>query len=449
MKLLSFCKFSILNFPFSIALVTCASFSLSAQEQQDGGEENKLEKLETEVDNLSSAISKLDKFKFSGYIQTDLQYGDKEANFRVGAQKFSEENEAFRFGVRRGRLKMTYSDNIDEIASKAVFQIDITERGVNIKDAYFSFTDPFIKMFSFQSGIFDRPFGNEISYSSSLRESPERSTGCLELFPGERDLGAMLIIQAPKSTILEGLKLETGLFSGNGIASATAGGNGTLDFHNKKDWISHLSYKKTFDFVQFGLGTSFYYGGVIHGNDTVFKMQNKQFVRIENVKKGDYSERLYYGIDAQMLIVTFLGMTNLRSEYIIGNQPGTLSSFRSPNSNSVATAPIYRREISSFYLIFVQDLGNRHSLVFKYDQWNPNTKISGNDIKALGNIGTGVRDVALSNFGFGYLFRLNYAIRLMAYYDMGMNEKSENLKNESYDRKRMRDIITIRAQYRF
>jgi hypothetical protein len=201
--------------------------------------------------------------------------------------------------------------------------------------------------------------------------------------------------------------------------------------------------------VQFGVGTSFYYGGVIHGNDTVFKMEDKQFVRVDDVKKGDYSQRMYWGADAQLLISTKLGMTNLRAEYIIGEQPGTSSSFRSPNSNSVATAPVYRRSISSYYVILVQDFGNRHSLVMKYDQWNPNTKISGNDIKAPDNKRTGVRDVALSNFGIGYLFRLNANIRLMAYYDMGMNEQSDKMNSDGYDRKRMRDIITFRAQFKF
>ena len=429
---------------------SCVSFAASAQEQ-DGGStiDKKVEQLETEVDNLSSNVKKLSKFKFSGYIQTDLQYGDKEASFKVGAGRFSEENTAVRFGVRRGRLKLTYSDNLKGVASNAVLQVDITERGVNVKDVYFSFTDPWVKWFSIQTGIFDRPFGNEISYSSSLRESPERSTGCQELFPGERDLGVMLVIAAPKNHLLEGLKLETGLFSGNGIASASAGSNGTLDFKNKKDWISHLSYKKYFDIVQLGIGTSFYYGGVIHGSDTVYQMQDKQFVLVEDAKKGGYSQRMYWGVDAQLLISTKLGITNLRAEYIVGNQPGTASSFRSPNSNSVATASIYRRDISSFYVILVQDFGNRHSLVLKYDQWNPNTKISGNENKAPDNTRTGIRDIALSNFGVGYLFRLNANIRLMAYYDMGMNETSENLKSDGYDRKRMRDIIIIRAQYKF
>ena len=429
--------------------VLFGAFAQTQEQVRDNAITSKIEQLVTDVDNLSSAVSKLNKFKFSGYIQTDLQIGGEEASFKVGAGKAPEENTAVRFGVRRGRLKLTYSDVLGGLASNAVLQVDMTEKGVNVKDVYFSFTDPWVNMFSLQAGIFDRPFGNEISYSSSLRESPERSTGCLELFPGERDLGAMLVIQTPQNSPLGGFKLETGLFSGNGMTSTSAGSNGTLDFKNRKDWISHFSYKKSFDNMQFGLGTSFYYGGVIHGNDTVYQMQDKQFVRVEDTKKGDYSQRKYWGVDAQLLIFTSLGMTNLRAEYITGDQPGTASSFRSPNSNSVATAPVFRRSMSSYYVILVQDIGYRHSLVLKYDVWNPNTKISGDEIKASGNTGTGIRDVALSTIGFGYLFRLNANIRLMAYYDMGLNETSKNMTDDGYDRKRKRDMFTIRAQYKF
>lgn len=428
-------------------LLISSSAKILAQEQENASE--RVEQLEAKMEHVSTIVEKLSKFKFSGYIQTDLQYGDRDASFKVGAAKAPKENTAVRFGIRRGRLKLTYSDNFRGVASTAVLQVDITERGVNVKDAYLSFTDPWVKMFSLQAGIFDRPFGNEISYSSSLRESPERSTGCQELFPGERDLGGMLVIQAPKNSVLEGLKLETGLFSGNGIASASAGSSGTLDFKNKKDWISHLSYKKSFDILQFGVGASFYYGGVIHGSDTNYKMDDKKFTIIENAKRGDYSMRMYYGLDAQLLISTKLGMTNLRAEVIAGNQPGTSSSFRSPNTNSVQTNNVYRRDFLSYYVILVQDIGTRHSIVLKYDAWNPNTKISGNDIKAQGNTGTGVRDAALQNFGFGYLFRMNNALRLMAYYDMGMNETSENMKSDGYDKKRLRDIITFRIQYKF
>lgn len=72
-------------------------------------------------------------------------------------------------------------------------------------------------MFSLKAGIFDRPFGDEISYSSSKRETPERSL-IFQNYSQMKEIWELsLIIAAPKGSSMEGLKLEGGLFSGNGI----------------------------------------------------------------------------------------------------------------------------------------------------------------------------------------------------------------------------------------
>ena len=45
------------------------------------------------------------------------------------------------------------------------------------------------------AGVFNRPFGHEIGYSTSGLESPERATIIQYFFPDERDLGAMLTLR--------------------------------------------------------------------------------------------------------------------------------------------------------------------------------------------------------------------------------------------------------------
>jgi hypothetical protein len=297
------------------------------------------------------------------------------------------------------------------------------------------FTDPWVNWISIKAGVYDRPFGDEISYSSSLRESPERSTGCQTLFPGERDLGASLIIQGPKNHPLNGLKFETGLFGGNGI---------NLDNDNKKDWISHLSYKKSFDNVQFGLGASFYYGNVYQGNDTVFEMKDKEFILKHNDGLGKYSERMYYGGDAQLLISSGLGMTNLRLEVVAGKQPGIKDASASPSVSTLPTDKTYRREFLSFVAYFIQDFGAHNSLVLKYDQYDPNTKVAGDEV---GKGGTTKGDIMKQNIGFGYLYRVNANLRIMAYFDWELNETSKNLSG--YDKDLYDNIATLRVQYKF
>lgn len=403
---------------------------LSAQET----EQSPLEKVENQVEELSTSVGFLSKFKLSGYVQADFQGGQEKSKLKVGAAKSDEESTYMRMGIRRGRVKLTYSDKIANMATSGVFQVDITEKGIGLKDAYFMFTDPWINGISVKAGVFDRPFGNEISYSSSLRESPERSTGCLNLFPGERDLGAALIIQGPKNHPLNGLKLETGLFGGNGI---------NQDNDNKKDWISHLSYKKSFDNVQFGLGASFYYGSVYQGNDTVFQMKDKEFILKHNDGLGNYSERMYYGGDAQLLISTGLGMTNLRVEVISGKQPGLKESSASPSTSALPQGKTYRRDFLSFVAYFIQDFG-RHSIVLKYDQYDPNIQVAGNEI---GKGGTTKGDIMKQNIGIGYLFRINAHLRLMGYFDWAMNETTSNLNG--YEKDLYDNIFTCRLQYKF
>jgi len=415
------------------SLLCLSTLTVMAQEV----EQTPLEKTQAETERLSSLVDDLSKLKISGYIQSDLQIGQEDASLKVGAGKAATENTFTRFGIRRGRVKFAYSDlNLGVVKGSAVVQLDITEKGVGFKDAYFTVTDPWAGWTTFKAGIFDRPFGYEISYSSSSRETPERSTGCVTLFPDERDLGAMFTIQAPKGHALNPLKFETGLFAGNGIKQET---------DNRKDWISHLSYKKTYDNVQWGLGTSLYLGGTYQGSAKVYEMSGKDFVAVNNAKIGDYSTRCYYGVDGQFLLSSAAGLTTLRAEMVTGDQPGGLGDSKSPNSSSLPTADTYRRNFMSYNVYLIQDLGQtKHSLVAKYDSYDPNTKLSGDEV-GLGGSGKG--DVAKHNIGFGYLYRMNSNFRLMAYYDMAFNEKSKNLTGYNSDLKD--NIFTLRLQYKF
>jgi phosphate-selective porin len=131
------------------------------------------------------------------------------------------------FQVRRGRLKLTYEEKM----SKVVLQLDITNRSVGVKDAYLQFKEPWLKAASLTMGLFDRPFGHEISFSSSTRESPERSRLFQTLFPGERDVGAMLEIAPPEKYSVINVQLKRGMFNGNGIAA---------DNNSNKDFIGRI-----------------------------------------------------------------------------------------------------------------------------------------------------------------------------------------------------------------
>lgn len=95
--------------------------------------------------------------------------------------------------------------------------------------------------------------------------------------------------------------------------------------------------------------------------------------------------------------------------------------------------------------MLVQDFGTLPlSAVVKHDWYDPNSKISKNEI---GNNGTEKGDIAYNTIGFGLLWRATSNIRLQAYYEMVNNEKSENLAGFKDNLKD--NIFTLRLQYKF
>ncbi|MDF9829713.1 porin [Parabacteroides sp. PF5-6] len=370
----------------------------------------------------------------SGYIQGQYQYGQQDASLKVGGANEDPDDSFSRIGIRRGRLKVVYEEGI----ASGVFQIDLTEKGIGFKDVYVNVKDPWLKTNALRAGIFDRPFGYEISYSSSRRESPERSTVFQTLFPEERDLGAMLILQPAQSSPFHFLKLEAGWFAGNGIKQET---------DNKRDFIGHLSATKRFtNGVAFGLGVSHYNGSVYQGTENVYRMSGDGFVlNTHTSHTGKFAKREYYGLDAQVSVNSILGKSQLRGEYLFGQQPGTAVGTQSPNSSALPVTDTYIRDFQGGYIFFVQDLGQTpFGAVLKYDWYDPNTKVSGDQV---GRKDTTRADLAQSTWGVGGLWHITSALRLQAYYEFNQNEKTSALEGMNQDLDD--NVFTLRIQYKF
>jgi len=421
-------------------------------------EENPVEQLNQRVTLLEDAAATGKKLKISGYIQAQVESTEKQGSLKVGEKRndSTEVGDINRFGIRRGRIKLAYDDN----GYQGVLQFDLTEKGMALKDAYISVLDPWVGYASVKGGVYDRPFGYEISYSSSRRESPERSMVFQTLFPDERDLGFMLTLQPPKTSPWNVLKLEAGLFAGNGIYKET---------DNKKDFIGHLSYNKAFGNFKVGLGASMYSGFVLQSTSKVYEMSTDLFkLDATATNKGKFAKRDYFGIDGQLSFSSFLGLTTLRAEYLAGTQPGTSKSSSSPKSGNIpgyasdnkfamsATTDVYKdgifiRKFQGAYVHLTQDIADtKHSITLKYDTYDPNTKVSGLAVgggtAATGFAKTNQADIAYSTFGVGYLYRMNNNVRIMAYYDMVKNEKTSVT---GYKEDRKDNVFTLRVQYKF
>ncbi len=374
------------------------------------------------------------KLNLSGYIQTQYQWGEGDATLNVGAGNDSYRNSFNRIGIRRGRLKVAYDEGI----ATGVFQVDITEKGIGVKDAYISISSPWIPSNALRAGVFNRPFGYEISNSSSRRESPERSKVFQTLFPDERDMGAMITLQPHSDSFFHFLKLKAGLFAGNGISQET---------DSRKDFIGQIIANTVIaNSIRFDLGFSYYNGGVYQGTENVYTMSGKQFMLSQDeLNIGQYAKREYFGIDIQVSKPTLFGITKLNSEVLFGTQPGSQLNSRSPNSSTLSKHDTYIRNFIGGYLMFVQHISTSPlAIVAKYDWYDPNTKLSGNEI-GLHNSHQG--DIKYNTLGMGLLWVINDNIRMQAYYDWVRNEKSEHINNYTYNVKD--DHFTVRLQYKF
>ncbi|MDH6356758.1 hypothetical protein [Parabacteroides sp. PF5-9] len=383
---------------------------------------------------FQETVKRIQKIKISGYIQTQIQWGEPNATLRVGSSNVNLDKSFNRIGIRRGRIKLAYEEKI----ASAVFQLDLTEKGVGIKDAYLNIKDPWVGSIQLKGGLFDRPFGNEISYSSSRREVPERSTIFQTLFPDERDLGVMLQLQPVQTSPFHFLKLEAGLFAGNGIKPET---------DNRKDFIGHLSGNKDIgDYFSLGGGISYYYGGVFQGTEHIYTIHGKSFIVDNNLEHiGKFAKREYFGVDLQASLTTVLGTSQLRAEYLFGQQPGNEFSHKSPNQSSLFATDTYIRNFCGGYVLFVQDLGKLPlSALFKYDWFDPNTQVSRDEI---GLNRTTAVDLSKNTFGFGLLWKATDYLRLQAYYEINNNEKTIHLTD--YTENRKDNVFTLRLQYKF
>jgi hypothetical protein len=444
------------------------------------------------VKNIQADVNPLKKLKFTGFIQAQWQKADTIGSPSYNGGNFTGTDN--RFNVRKARFKAVYASDNSQIA----LQFDLKETGVFVKEAYCTYTEPWLKTLAITGGFFGRPIGWEVEASSTAMESAERARITQTLFPDESDLGAKLTIQAPKASPYSFIKLDLGLFNGNGISPET---------DKYKDFIGHLSMKKSFmnDNLSLSGGFSIYNGGwAVQKNAKVFKFnsETKVFESIDNsgYEAGDKVKRNYMGFDVQASLQTVAGTTTIRCEYLWGQQPGTASSSVSPrglvnkSSNEIIVqdtltkkyfqvttssslpSDIYLRDFSGGYIYFIQRiLKTKHELVFKYDWYDPNTKVSENKIGVgsvydatkkswsnPGNFGSGDMKFTTIELGWNYYATNNF--RVSVYYDIVDNETTTNYGPElskdtkgnlvdnsvtNYSKDLKDNLVTLRLQYKF
>lgn len=397
-------------------------------------------------DTVRSVIRRMENLSFSGYIQPQFQVAQSKGAPSYNGGNFSEFSNS-RFMLRRARIKLDYqvpSKNGHKLPSAVfTFQIDGTERGVNIRDMFVRLYEPKYQNFSLAMGLFARPFGYEVNLSSSVREVPERGRMSQILMPSERDLGAMITYD-PKHWKSSPIKLDAGIFNGQGLS-------GPAEFDSYKDIISRLTIKPLKVSPEFSVagGLSLLYGGWRQATKYKYEMARKNGDEIFIVDSslsniGDKAERHYYGADMQLVKKYKWGKSEIRAEYWTGTQPGTAQSTTNPGP--LPSGPTYMRNFDGAFFHFLQNIVNeKNELLVKYDWYDPNKKVKGKQIGKNGsNLSSG--DVKFSTLGLGFLRYLNDNVRLVFYYDIVTNEKTDL---EAYAGDLKDNVFTFRIHFSF
>lgn len=394
----------------------------------------------TQNNNAPSSYD-LHDIKITGYLQTQFQKAQSAGITSFSGGDFSSNSDS-RFMIRRGRLKI---DRVDKYSS-IVFQIDATQNGVNLMDAFIQLHAPNVKDFLFTAGLFNRPFGYSIIYSSGYRDFPERARVFQTLMPRERDLGAMVTFHPKK--IAKFLIADLAVVNGSGLSAR--------DYDSKKDVVANLNFK--FDSLankkfHVAFGGSIYKGTVRSNTDTYFEEKSGSFttnVNPENIGKN--LNREYFGANLQLQYDNSFGTTTFKTEYVEGIQPGVANSASIAGpyaSQSFATQPLtnlYLRHFNGYYFWLTQQIAkSRFTALIAYDVYDPNTDVSESNIGLAGN-NTTAGDIKYSTLGYGLTCSLNSRLKLTVYNEHVVNDGTAL---SAYQSDLKDNVFTTRLQYRW
>ena len=344
--------------------------------------------------------------KITGYLQAQFQKAQS-AGISTWSGGDFDENANSRFIIRRGRLKIYRVDKYSSI----VFQLDGTQDGVRLMDAFIQLHAPTYPSLLFTAGLFNRPSGYSIVYSSGFRDFPERARVFQTLMPRERDLGIMISFHSKK--IAKFLTLDLAMVIGSGLNAR--------DYDSGKDLIGNLNFK--FDNLahqklNIGFGASFY-SGTVRGNTTTY------FTAIPN--EGSKVRRDYYGANFQIEYDRPFGNTTFKTEYIYGKQPGIGASgsitgpVASQSFNTQLLSNLYLRNFNGHYLWLTQQIAKtRFTALLAYDVYDPNTDVVENKIGLMTN-NTTAGDVKFGTLGCGVTSAINLRLKLTIYNENVVN----------------------------
>ena len=97
--------------------------------------------------------------------------------------------------------------------------------------------------------------------------------------------------------------------------------------------------------------------------------------------------------------------------------------------------------------MYVQNLGDKNQFVVKYDSYDPNTDVNGDQIGQVAAAKLGTGDLKYTTIGLGLVHYWDDNVKFTFYYDSVSNETTRNIAAFTED---LRDnVFTFRMQYKF
>ena len=376
--------------------VELAVIGVNLQESMD-----KLTDLEGRVESIESSlrdpegplqtvinnVTRIDKIRFSGYIQARYESFEKTREAQPGGAGQRPNNGGEvpvtdRFTLRRVRLTVAARPT-DKVGLR--WQVDGAGSGVETRDAWidYFFTGNPATGFTATIGQMKAPFGFEVVQSSSVREAPERARVSRFFFPGERDRG-FKVASATGGKVF----YEVGVFNGFGAGRQGTNAN---DNNNDKDVVGRV---RTTIAKRLDVGASFNFGTSLRT-----AAYNGEPPRIPNAISANFPQenaKSVIGADFQWFV---RDGTVLRGEGMWGRAGGS--------------------EAWGYILQLIQNVGKKNQFVVKYD-W------LGLKDRVLAPVGAGSTPVGdsvsyegtLSNLEFGIIHNLDASTRIKLFYEI-------------------------------
>jgi hypothetical protein len=320
----------------------------------------RLDALTEQLQTLQTDTDKLKRFKFSGYLQVRWEHAEDQSDtVKVSGNPYAVTvANRERIFIRRGRFKLTYDASP---LSQAVLYFDGgQDRTLRLLEGYLTLLDPWTPTHAhgLTVGQMNVPFGYEIERSSSVRELPERSRAENVLFNGERDRGVKLVSAwTPK------LETVLGVFNGGGINSTDFP---ATDPTRNKDVLGRVRFAQ----------------GSVDGAVSYYSGHHTTPLTGPDVE----TDKTRLGVDAQAYYqVPMLGGGSLKGEFYSGKEinpdsvkalvvaPTTANPVRllKPGADPQHLAS----DFTGWYLMWVQNLGEKFQFAARYDVYDPNTDL--------------------------------------------------------------------------